>query len=687
MSILRSIGLRYGGAVSGGGGGASASYVPITVPTTSVASTLSDFCVLVDLSDLPAAFFTGVQDDGRDIRVTEDDGTTRVPVELVALDTAAGTGVLWFLASSLSSVSDTTYRIWYGDASAPIATVSSTYGRHAVWANHAAAWHLRDNTEGTQPDSAVGASTMHPTSLTAGSSVVGPSGDRAIEFDGVSDYLAAAVGRDIFEFTGDFTVILRYKALALSGVEFFAGSQPGWYFVTSASTGGWAAGIEVSSTAYNIATSSGFAVDVGNWHTAVMGRSGSTLRIKRDDAAFATLAANAGTITENVDIFIATRLASNDKINAVIDEMHVIKQALSSDHLDAVHANLDSPSTFYTVGTPTAGTFPSSTGDFNLSARILEGSGEYDGFGFAVDMGDSLHFYGRRGSSHTAGGDIRQWRSTVDGLWSSRQIQDSGNDDRTAGGGLTAAGTLLVFHMDGSSSYRVLRSTDDGETFTAITTGLPNASGAAYSPYGGLVELPSGKILTLLYGKPSTTSTVAIIASTDDGLTWSDHATLFSGTAGMNETSFLLASGTTDANSVLLAVARSDDGVGTGPLKWHVSQDGGLTWTNHGTLPVRSSNKVVSPWITLKDDGKVLLVFADRTGFVLTTSEITVADFITGTDSWSMPVDVYTSTATTGEDFGYPSIIKWGGTDAGLLAVFYDELTGSTTPDLVQAPL
>jgi len=173
---------------SGGGGGPDGTqyYVEVTIASSEVASTLTDFPVYVDLSDLPAAFFTNVQSDGGDIRVTESDGTTRCPTELVAIDAGASTGELHFLASSISSSSDTTFRIYYdGSSTLSQPGVATTYGRNAVWSDYAGVWH-----DGGYLNSADGDTATEGGGVTSGGAT-GQMGD-ATTFDGTNDYLRPA---------------------------------------------------------------------------------------------------------------------------------------------------------------------------------------------------------------------------------------------------------------------------------------------------------------------------------------------------------------------------------------------------------------------------------------------------------------------------------------------------------------
>ncbi len=96
---------------SGGGGTpppTSGSYlagyntrIPLSINGSTLFGSVTDFPVYVDLSDLPNSFFSSVQSTGADIRITEEDGITELPFELVDIDTGSRSGQLYFKASSL----------------------------------------------------------------------------------------------------------------------------------------------------------------------------------------------------------------------------------------------------------------------------------------------------------------------------------------------------------------------------------------------------------------------------------------------------------------------------------------------------------------------------------------------------------------------------------------------------------
>ncbi len=116
--------------------------VKITIDHTLVDADLTDFPVYVNLDDLPAVFFDNVQSDGDDIRVTNIDGVTELPYELVSINTATDRGELHFRAN-LASTTNSEFYIYYGNPSASGYAATAPYGRNNVWSNNFyAVYHL-----------------------------------------------------------------------------------------------------------------------------------------------------------------------------------------------------------------------------------------------------------------------------------------------------------------------------------------------------------------------------------------------------------------------------------------------------------------------------------------------------------------------------------------------------------------
>ena len=106
----------------------------ITVDYTKVPNTdQANFPVYVNLANLSSGFFSHVNANGSDIRVTTSDGTTEVPREVVAIATGSSTGEVWFKAGTLSTLTNTDFYLYYGNSGAAEPAANATYGSQNVW--------------------------------------------------------------------------------------------------------------------------------------------------------------------------------------------------------------------------------------------------------------------------------------------------------------------------------------------------------------------------------------------------------------------------------------------------------------------------------------------------------------------------------------------------------------------------
>ena len=174
----------------------------ITIDSTKVDATLPNFPVYVDLSTLGADFFANVEsaggDDGGDIRVTNSDGITELPREVVSINVGTLVGELHFEADSLSSTQDTDFYIYYNNPAASEPLASSTYGSEQVWANgYVGVWHLDESpaTGGTHSDSTSNGhnGTWNDVNGLGNSNATGQL-DGANDFDGSDDYIQTTSG-------------------------------------------------------------------------------------------------------------------------------------------------------------------------------------------------------------------------------------------------------------------------------------------------------------------------------------------------------------------------------------------------------------------------------------------------------------------------------------------------------------
>ncbi len=97
--------------------------------------THTNFATYIDLGTEFASgheIWSSAQADGDDLRITTSDGTTEVPIDVVSIDTTAKTGQLWF-RGDLSTSTDTTFYLYYGNSGASGYAEDATYGRENVY--------------------------------------------------------------------------------------------------------------------------------------------------------------------------------------------------------------------------------------------------------------------------------------------------------------------------------------------------------------------------------------------------------------------------------------------------------------------------------------------------------------------------------------------------------------------------
>lgn len=125
----------------------------LAITASNVTSAETNVPMYYSLSNLSAnnAFWLNVGTSGGDLLITLSDGSTRVPLEVVYLNTSNKTGEIYFkdpgpLKTSQSNI----YYIYFGKVGATQPSVSDTYGRNNVWnSNYMAVYHLHGLAEST----------------------------------------------------------------------------------------------------------------------------------------------------------------------------------------------------------------------------------------------------------------------------------------------------------------------------------------------------------------------------------------------------------------------------------------------------------------------------------------------------------------------------------------------------------
>lgn len=329
--------------------------IPITVPAGRTAAPLTDFPLLVAISNADLA--ANAQADGSDIRFTAADGSTPLAHEIEAFD--AGTGALdaWVRIPTLASASSTTIYLYYGASDAP----AQDDVRQTWSTDFESAWHLARNPAGTAPQADDSTVRNHDGlsrgSMAAGDLVAGLVGD-AVDFDGVDDRLET----DPFDVsTGGLTLsgwvnLDSYGTDARIVTKAYDDTNRVFELAVDA-TGNVRSRLTLGG-AENLVVGTGGGVTLGAWHHVAMTWNGATIKLYVDGTEVASQPA-AGTIANDAAMPVTIGgIASVDRqLDGRIDEVRVDRVGRSAAWIAASESNQRGPGSFHATGAVQTGTW------------------------------------------------------------------------------------------------------------------------------------------------------------------------------------------------------------------------------------------------------------------------------------------------------------------------------------------
>lgn len=326
----------------------------VTIDHTKVPGDLTDYVVYVDLSDMPAGFWSVVSNGGGDIRTYKSDGVTELAREVVSCDTGTDTGELHIkYTGTLSSTVDTVIKVVVDGVSSAYAA-TDTYGRNAVWSNFVSVWHLNESS-GSRLDSK--ANTYDLTDNNTVGTVTGKIGTAASFILANSEYLSnTSVGGALtnsWSFVGwinfpnigavDQTIFsLRQGAGNNNLVQVETKMDVPRVRALAFTSGG--------ASAKDYRKDSGFSADT--WAHVAVTWDGSTFELYVN--------ASNGSVTKTTDtamtqtstsrtLRLAAETAASNFADGDIDEFRVLSSALSANWVQTDFNNQDSPGTFYSI--------------------------------------------------------------------------------------------------------------------------------------------------------------------------------------------------------------------------------------------------------------------------------------------------------------------------------------------------
>lgn len=304
-----------------------------------------------ELRDFPVSIVTRdadladkAQADGSDIAFTTTDGTP-LPYELVAFDKPTGTLEAWVRIPSVTA--GTQIELAYGGSS--IASAGT------VWspAIYAAAWHFAE-TSGAWLDSAGGHQVTPPSPQSTAAVVAGITGS-ARQFDGIDDATQADPGETGLDFgMNSFSVQawvdVAHSADAYDMVIDKGGdtAKPGYCFTLG--TGSWYA--EVGDDNYIAAPFGSEVAQLGHWTqlTAVIDRTANNLIAYTNGAFSSSLPfGDIGSVDGTTPLAIGS-MQNEYRFEGIVDEVRVVKVALTADWIAAEYRNAAMRSQFVTFG-------------------------------------------------------------------------------------------------------------------------------------------------------------------------------------------------------------------------------------------------------------------------------------------------------------------------------------------------
>lgn len=350
--------------------------VKLTIDNTKVSGSvnLTNYPALVTEASLPTGDNEIFDADGShpaingggDIRFSSDAaGTTQLACEIVSFVTdntpANGTAEIWVKVPDVDDATDTDIYIWWEKAAETQPAVTDTYGRNNVWTVYDYVWHLNEtpasagndfaDSTGTTPLDGVGLTGIEQVAGPFGNGVTFAGNDRAEE---ESDSTLAAL------LTGyDLTINIIFKRASFATSDAVAVSWEGsddWAIYPmddSVQTLGmklfWrdvgATQIGVNNTGQATAT----------WHWAsYTTRASNDHEMYLNGASVGTSSATGGSPGPFTGFYLGGLGSGAQDWGGDIANVGISSASLTDAWLVTEHNNQSSPSTFWTVGTPTA---------------------------------------------------------------------------------------------------------------------------------------------------------------------------------------------------------------------------------------------------------------------------------------------------------------------------------------------
>ncbi|HYG25081.1 MAG TPA: DUF2341 domain-containing protein [Verrucomicrobiae bacterium] len=333
--------------------------VPITIHSTNVAGPLTNFTLLVNITN--ASVKASALGSGNDILFTSADGTNKLAHEIESYTSSDGVLVSWVKVPLLSSVTSTNVYLYYGNAAA-----ANQQNATAVWdSSFRAVWHLKEDLAGTGTadvylDST--ANSNHGDDLVSSTGKTGKIG-KGQSLTNWSDHIRAPYSSSL-SFSGQITMSawINYKTFIWDNDyayiigKGYDNSGEAYYLRTQRYPGGSPHSLSAGSYSItdNAATWTISGWTTGQWRHVVGVYDGSNWRVYMDGTQRSATPSATGALTNGMATLIGgMHNYSNPQrySDALVDEVRISSTARSPSWITTEFRNQSAPSSFYSVGT------------------------------------------------------------------------------------------------------------------------------------------------------------------------------------------------------------------------------------------------------------------------------------------------------------------------------------------------
>ena len=409
----------------------------ITIDHTKVASDLTDFTVLINISS-DGDLATRAQDDGDDITfVLYSDNTTQLNHELELFNGITGRTVAWVNVTSLSSIIDTKIWLYYGNNICPSQqNVIGTWDSHYVMVQHL------EETSGTVFDS----TQFNNDGTSYGSQNRSAPGkmNGGYYFDRINDYVDTTNSSSLYNaMKNAFTVEAWTKTnnfgswrTAVTKDQDGSGKASEFWF-------GWSAENKLDFK-FNAGTDryGNTTIDDTNWHYIVGNFDGTSMRLYLDGTSDNTPVSVAKVAPSNGSVNLGvTKYWGDNYYGGTLDEVRISDIARSSSWISTSYHNQNNPESFISIGTeePYQYTLTLSTSGTGSGTIQASPSGPYS-YGTTVKIW----------ANASAGSSFTGFNGALTGTTTPQTLVINGN--KTVDAQFTLLGYTLTITIQGSGT-------------------------------------------------------------------------------------------------------------------------------------------------------------------------------------------------------------------------------------------